>query len=95
MTPGRPASGNVPVINALLNLVALVEQRAIERTQVINNCFEPGPEGLRADADRRQEFVVNELPEDRGNRQRASIAGFVTSHDLEPWRAACALPPVR
>ncbi len=70
----------MPLIELGLQAVALGQQRAVLRGEVVHERVEPRPEGGAVDAGARQGFVFDKLVEIRGYLQSASLGHL--SHGL-------------
>ncbi len=95
------ASCCVPRIDLLLHLVAFVEQRPVDGRQFPDDGLESCPEHGRPHADRRQQFVFDELRKYGGNRQPAqdlvlfNVHRFVHGEPRQGRGRYCSSPPAR
>jgi hypothetical protein len=82
MLPVAPVPGVVPLVDPFLQLVTNGQQRSIGRRQVNDNRFEPAPENVRLEADRRQEFLFDKVAKRSSNAQGASGLSIVHAQGL-------------
>ena len=79
----------MPCVQFDLQAVALSEQRAVLRREVVHDGIETGPESGAIDTGPRQGFLFDELFEIRGDLQSAALGQL--SHGLFPGRANSGL----
>ena len=80
LVPWRAGAFFVPRVDERLDFRAFLEQRPVQRRQVVDNRLQPGPEPRRFDADRGQQLVLDELTKYGCYRQRAGALVLLGIH---------------
>src|SRR5262249_7919859 len=75
----------VPSVDLRLQLIAPLEQRAVARSEVVNNAIEPSPECRRVDAGARNDLLDDEIVKDLGNLQISNRHAIESGHEKLPW----------